>query len=73
MLRKSSSGELFVDLKGAWQDDVEVDVDFSMGEVRVWLPENVRVNVERASVGVGESSIDRPRSERCRQFLASIL
>ncbi len=58
-----SMGALFVDLKGAWQDDVEVDVDFSMGECRVWLPEDVRVEVERSSVSLGESSFDRPRSD----------
>ncbi len=58
-----SIGELFVDLKGAWQGDVEVDIDFSMGECRVWLPEDVRVDIERASVGLGESSFDRPRSD----------
>ena len=58
-----SMGELFVDLQGAWQDDAEVDIDFSMGECRVWLPEDVKVEIERASVGLGESSFDSPRSE----------
>lgn len=58
-----SMGELFVDLKGAWQGDSEVDVDFSMGECRVWLPEGVHVEIEKASVGLGETSIDRPRDE----------
>ncbi len=58
-----SMGELFLDLKGAWQGDAEVDVGFSMGECRVWLPEDVHVEIERASVGLGESSIDRPRSD----------
>ncbi len=58
-----SMGELFLDLKGAWQDDAEIDVDFQMGECRIWLPEDVHVDIERASVGLGESSIDRPRTE----------
>ncbi len=58
-----SMGALFVDLKGAWQDDVEVDVDFSMGECRVWLPENGRGDIERASVGLGDSSVDSPRTD----------
>ncbi len=58
-----SMGELFLDLKGTWQGDAEVEVSFSMGECRVWLPEDVRVKVEKASVGLGESSIDRPRSD----------
>ncbi len=58
-----SMGELFLDLQGAWQGDTEVDVNFSMGECRVWLPENVVVDIERASVGIGESSIDQPRHD----------
>ena len=58
-----SMGALFIDLKGAWQSDAEVDVDFSMGECRVWLPEDVKVDVERASVGLGETSLDRPRGD----------
>ncbi len=58
-----SMGELFLDLKGAWQGDAEVEIGFSMGECRVWLPENVRVDIEKASVGLGESSIDRPRTD----------
>ncbi len=58
-----SMGELFLDLKGAWQDDAEIDIGFSMGECRIWLPEDVRVDIERASVELGESSIDRPRAD----------
>ncbi len=57
-----SMGEVFVDLQGTWQGDVQVDVGFSMGECRVWLPEGVRVEIDRASVGLGESSIDEPRN-----------
>ena len=55
-------GELFLDLKGAWRDDAEVDVDFGIGECRVWLPDDVRVEVERAGVSIGESFVDRPSS-----------
>ena len=58
-----SMGELFVDLKGAWQGDAEVDIDFSMGQCRVWLPEDARVEIERSSVNLGESSIDHPRKD----------
>lgn len=58
-----SMGAVLVDLKGAWQGDAEVEVDFSMGECQVWLPEDVHIDVERASVGLGETSLDRPRSE----------
>ncbi len=60
---EQSMGSLFIDLKGAWQGDAEVDVEFSMGECRVWLPEDVHVDIERASVGLGETSLDRPRSD----------
>ncbi len=58
-----SMGEILLDLKGAWQSDADVDIGFSMGECRVWLPENVNVDIERASVSIGESSIDRPRDD----------
>ena len=58
-----SMGELFVDLQGAWQGDAEVDVDFSMGECRVWLPDDAHVEIDRASVSLGETSIDEPRDE----------
>ena len=57
-----SLGELFLDLKGAWQEDAEIDVDFGIGECRLWLPEDVHVDIERASVSIGEASIDRPGS-----------
>ncbi len=55
-------GELFLDLKGAWRGDAEIDIDFGIGECLLWLPEDVNVDIERASVSIGESSIDRPRS-----------
>ena len=56
-------GELFLDLKGAWRDDAQVDVDFGIGECRLWLPDDVRVDIQRASVGIGEKYVDRPRSK----------
>ncbi len=56
-------GELLLDLKGAWRNDAEVDVDFGIGECRLWLPDDVRVDLKRARVALGESSVDRPRSK----------
>ncbi|MEM7352270.1 MAG: hypothetical protein AAF657_15825 [Acidobacteriota bacterium] len=52
-------GELFLDLKGAWQNNAEVDVDFGIGECRLWLPDDVHIDMQRADVSIGESRIDR--------------
>ena len=54
-------GELFVDLQGAWRQDAAVDIDFGIGEGRLWLPENARVDIESARV-----AIDRSRAT-CRR------
>ena len=51
-------GELLVDLEGQWQRDGQVDIGFSMGECRLWLPENARIDIDRASMGLGEKRID---------------
>jgi len=56
-------GELFLDLKGAWRNDAEIDVDFSVGECRLWLPEDVHVDLERTKISIGESSFDSPSSK----------
>lgn len=53
-------GELFVDLQGSWRQDATVDVDFGIGESRLWLPDNVRVDIERASVALGERDVEWP-------------
>jgi hypothetical protein len=55
-------GELFLDLQGLWRRDAQVDVEFKMGECRIWLPDNARAEVIRASVGLGESVKD-PRDQ----------
>jgi hypothetical protein len=52
-------GELAVDLAGTWRNDASIDVDFSMGECRLYLPEGARVKIDRASVGLGEKRISR--------------
>lgn len=55
-------GELVLDLKGVWREDAEVDVDFGIGECLLLLPDDVHVDVQRAKVSIGESTIDEPRS-----------
>ncbi len=52
-------GELLVDLEGPWRRDAEIDVSFNMGECRLWLPRTARVDIARASVGLGEKRIAR--------------
>lgn len=47
-------GELTLDLEGSWRRDAEVDLHLTVGEMRVWLPKDVHVDLARASVGVGE-------------------
>ncbi len=51
-------GELLVDLQGEWRQDASIDVSFSMGECRLWLPQNAHIDIARASVGMGEKRID---------------
>lgn len=56
-------GELLLDLKGAWRRDAEIDVQFSMGECRLWSPENARLEIARASVGLGGKRVKRQNVE----------
>ncbi len=51
-----SMGELDLDLSGAWLRDAEIDVRCGMGECRLRTPDRVGVRIERASIGLGESS-----------------
>lgn len=53
-----SMGELLVDLEGQWRNDSTVEVDFGMGACRLWLPEDARIEVERAKVSMGEKRMD---------------
>lgn len=50
-------GELLVDLAGKWRNDATIDVDFSMGECKLWLPEAVNIDVARARVSMGERRV----------------
>lgn len=56
---KHSMGELLVDLEGPWRRDAEVDVSFSMGECRLWMPREARLEIARASIGLGEKRIEQ--------------
>jgi hypothetical protein len=59
---KHSVGETRVDLDGEWRRDAEVLVSCGIGECDVRVPEDVGLEVERASVTIGESSGPRRRS-----------
>ena len=48
-------GELFLDLQGAWRQNAEAKVSFSMGGCRVWVPENARVDLKGGKMMMGES------------------
>lgn len=54
-------GELLLDLEGEWRRDAEIDVQFSMGECRLWSPDSARLEIGRASVGLGEKRIKRQK------------
>lgn len=56
-------GDLLVDLEGPWRRDASIDVDFSMGQCRLWLPDDVRLDLEQARVKLGERSIDLAERE----------
>ncbi len=53
-------GELFVDLQGSWSRDAKIDIDINIGEGRLWLPEDVKIDVERAKVAIGDSNVEWP-------------
>lgn len=58
-----SVGEARIDLTGAWRQDAEVRIENRIGEANVVSPEGVRVEVDRASVSVGERRIRVPDPE----------
>lgn len=53
-------GELRVDLQGEWRRDALAKISFKMGECRVYLPDNAKVDLERARVAMGEARSDKP-------------
>lgn len=52
-----SAGSLLVDLDGAWRNDSRVRLDFGLGECRVRLPREARLEVEGARVALGRREI----------------
>ncbi len=59
-----SMGDLSADLAGAWLRDAEIDVRCGMGQCTLHTPDNVAVRIERASVGLGESTTRGADRER---------
>ena len=58
-------GDLRVDLTGGlWQGEALIDLDLGLGECRISLPEEgVRIQIDKASVGLGERRIRRSEVE----------
>ncbi len=53
-----SIGECEVDLKGLWTQDSDIRLDTSIGEGRVFVPEDVVVDVDSAGFVLGERRVD---------------
>lgn len=51
------AGEITIDLTGDWQDDLDANISGGVGNLNVWLPENVGVRIEVES-GVGSVHAD---------------
>ena len=49
-----SIGDRRLDLRGAWRNDSTISASFSIGEIRVDLPETARVEVGRQDINIGE-------------------
>jgi len=60
---KHSIGETGVDLRGAWRRDAEVDIVCGIGECDVRVPKDVKIDLRRAGVMIGESSGPGRRTE----------
>ena len=57
---KHRMGELELDLSGYWRNDGAIRVRHSMGGVDIRVPDDVAVNVTKASVAMGGKTIDLP-------------
>jgi hypothetical protein len=58
------AGEFRLDLEGEWQNDTEVEAYLGFGELTVQLPDDMRVDVERAGVTFGTTDVgDLPRDD----------
>ena len=62
---RHSVGETEIDLHGAWQQDAEIRIWCGIGECDVRVPDDVNIDLQRASVLIGESgsSLGRNRPQ----------
>ncbi len=62
---RHSVGETAIDLHGAWKQDAEIHIWCGIGECDVRVPDDVNVDLRRASVLIGESgsSLGRNRPQ----------
>ncbi|HUP23258.1 MAG TPA: hypothetical protein VNB06_10010 [Thermoanaerobaculia bacterium] len=58
-----SIGEARIDLSGAWAGDADIRIENRIGEASVVVPDNVRVQVDRARVALGEQRVRVPDSD----------
>ena len=54
---RHSMGELSLDLRGEWHNDADVVASCSMGECSVVVPRDVRIDLRKASIALGEKSV----------------
>jgi hypothetical protein len=59
---EQSVGEISVDLEGAWQNDAEVRLRNKIGEMSVRVPDQAHLEIDRASVGLGERVVRSARN-----------
>jgi len=50
-------GAMSVDMSGAWQNDTEVKGGIGMGELIVWVPDDVFVDVENMTQVIGAATV----------------
>jgi hypothetical protein len=60
---EQSVGEAHIDLSGPWARDADVRIENRIGEASVVAPEGVKVEVDRASVALGEQRVSVPETE----------
>ncbi|MEL7060014.1 MAG: hypothetical protein AAGN46_08320 [Acidobacteriota bacterium] len=52
-------GELLLDLAGPWVRDAEIETSVRMGESNIWVPSDVRVEIDTARVEMGGLRLPR--------------
>lgn len=56
-------GELDLDLEGGWRTDSEIEVRFGIGECDIDVPSDVRVELGRVNLALGERQVRLPRED----------